>query len=120
MEMEFEYFADKGIVFCRTNGLYKSENGMTLLIELFNWMNTYESKKCLIDHSNTEVVLNTTTSYDRPHDFKKLGFSSTACGAIIFKELNKDCYFYEDVCQNRGWNVKVFDNYEKAMNWLMK
>lgn len=30
----------------------------------------------------------------------------------------RDGQFYEDVCVNRGWNVKVFANRDDALAWL--
>jgi hypothetical protein len=34
--------------------------------------------------------------------------------------LHEDFNFFENVCINRGWNVKLFDNKEDAIEWLLK
>jgi len=118
--MEFEYIEDQRVVLCRTFGHYELMNGVELLKELVLWLKKNNCKKCLVDHSAATVSMSTTVSYSRPNEFKNLGFNNTSSGAIVFKELTQECYFYEDVCQNRGWNVKVFDNYNEAMDWLIK
>ena len=31
----------------------------------------------------------------------------------------RDAQFYENVCVNRGWNVKVFTQRKPAIDWLL-
>jgi len=35
-------------------------------------------------------------------------------------EARKDAQFYETVCRNRGWNVKIFEKRDDAVTWLGK
>lgn len=32
----------------------------------------------------------------------------------------KDVEFYETACVNRGFNVKIFNNYQQAVEWLLE
>jgi hypothetical protein len=46
--------------------------------------------------------------------------SSIAVVTPKSKEGIRFTKFYETVCVNRGWDVKIFDEREDAIEWLLK
>ena len=50
----------------------------------------------------------------KAHPANKLALLVPAQGKMWY-----DAQFYEDVCVNRGWNVKVFTQRSAAINWLI-
>ena len=53
-------------------------------------------------------------SVNLPHDMKE------AIVLPISSEAVSDLQFYETVAQNRGYNVRVFNNRTEAVGWLKK
>lgn len=116
--MEFKYLEQEDIVMCQVSGKYEFTQKSDLIEQLNTSMKEHNCKKCIIDYRHSDVILNTFVAYNRPETFQEIGFDNKAAGAIVFKNLTKECFFYEDVCQNRGWNMKVFDDYDQALKWL--
>ena len=120
MNIEFKFLESKGIVVCKVIGGYDFSKKADFILELASEMKKHKSKKCVVDFSNADVIMNTIIFYERPQLFKEIGFDNMAKGAIVFKTLTKECLFYEDVCQNRGWNMRVFSTFNEALQWLSK
>ncbi len=61
--------------------------------------------------------------YEVPRLFERLGLPRTLREAIVAPALSTfaaDVQFYEDVCSNRGWMVRVFPDRTGALAWLAK
>jgi hypothetical protein len=59
--------------------------------------------------------------YNLPKVYDEIGASRLNRLALLIKADSPDAAvfrFYETACRNRGWNVKVFTNYDEAMAWL--
>ena len=58
---------------------------------------------------------------DLPGLYERIKVSRSIKVAVLLSEdaaTNEDIRFYETVCLNRGWNVKVFSNQDSALVWL--
>jgi hypothetical protein len=54
--------------------------------------------------------------------YEKNNIPRTMKGAVIFPLLNPDdekVKFYQTACLNRGYNVRIFNIYEDAYDWLV-
>ena len=52
---------------------------------------------------------------------EQLGLPRTLREAILVPPATlapQDVQFYEDTCRNRGWNVRIFTERERAFEWL--
>jgi len=81
------------------------------------------TKLFLIDASKWKGGASVVGLYDRPALYEELGFERDSKGALILppsgsKEA-EDAKFYETVCANRAWQVRVFSDRQKAINWLI-
>ena len=68
-----------------------------------------------------EGALSTTETFKLPNDHfnrlrKKVAITHNA---IVDNEITEDRHkFFENVSQNRGFNIKIFKDIEKALEWL--
>lgn len=81
-------------------------------------------KKCLLvltDLREMTVTPSILNVYDSINMFEKMGIDSRTSEALILPEnkfVEKNIRFYENACQNRGYNVRIFYNREDALTWL--
>jgi hypothetical protein len=72
----------------------------------------------IFDHRETNVIARTMQSNDRSTVYEEIWGDRSTREAIVLRELNKDFQFLETVCRNRGWNIRIFDDYDAAVDWL--
>ena len=78
----------------------------------------YNCSKCLVDHRGDEFIGGLLHAYGRPELWHSLGIKRSIKVAGVFNKITKQIHFLELVLRNRGWNVRVFTDYETALNWL--
>ncbi len=71
----------------------------------------------------TAIIHNTTAFniYEMPRIFDAQNIDHRIKEAVLLPEeaaARKNLAFYETVCRNRGYNVKVFDTRAEAIDWL--
>lgn len=81
-------------------------------------------KQCLLvltDLREMTVTPSILNVYDSINMFEKMGIDNRTSEALILQEnkfVEKNIKFYENACQNRGYNVRIFYNREDAIAWL--
>ena len=118
MNRKVEYLNAENIVVARTSGSYALETEIETLKEVIALLNQHDCDKCIFDHRETTVIARTMGSFSRPGLYEELGLKRSVNMAIVAQELNDDLAFYENVCVNRGWKVRLFDKYNAALEWL--
>ena len=118
MSAKFEYLQEDKILVIRPPDTYILNSEVDLLKEIVIKANEYNCSRIFVDLRATTVTFKTITTFSRPKLFEELGFGRTWKGALVFKKLDNETAFYENVFQNRGWMMGVFDDYDTAMNWL--
>lgn len=118
MSKKFEYLEDKDIVLVTTSGSYELEAEVETVRKAISKLKEHNCNKCIFDHRATNAIARTMDSYKRPTEYEDLGLERNVRTAIVFRELNEDLKFYETVCKNRGWNVRIFIDYDAAIDWL--
>lgn len=77
--------------------------------------------RVLIDYSAAQVEVPLSSIYQLPDIYDKSGVSRQTKVAVV---MPKDKYkieafeFYEDICLNRGYRVKLFESTAAAQEWL--
>ena len=117
---EIRYLEDTDIVQLRTSGTYDLEAEVDTLKRMASRLKEHNCNRCLFDHRQTKVIARTLNSYERSALYDALWGDRSTRAAIVFKEINKDFRFLETSIRNRGWNVRIFDDYDAAINWLSK
>lgn len=118
MNRKVEYLNAENIVVARTSGSYALETEIETLKEVIALLNQHDCDKCIFDHRETIVIARTMGAFSRPGLYEELGMKRSVNMAIVAQELSDDLAFYENVCVNRGWKVRLFDNYNAALEWL--
>jgi hypothetical protein len=75
----------------------------------------------LVDLLDADLELSATELYSIPREWELAGSSRLSKLAIVVPEqrgMCKDVQFFEDVCCNRGWQVKAFRNRRHTIDWL--
>ncbi len=118
MPWTLTHLKEKGIILIQTSGRHQL-SGLTDMVKMISEkFREYNCNKCLIDHRKAEIILEITPSYHRTKLYSEVGFDAETKAAILLKKIADEDRFFEDVCQNRGWNLRVFDDHEAAMSWL--
>jgi len=104
-----------------TSGIANKEGSLNMARAIADTMRTHQMTKILIDHWNIEGVAGTTIEiYDRPTVFKLIGILlSIKIAEIIKPEHWEHFRFFETVCRNRGYQLSVFEDKDKALAWLL-
>jgi hypothetical protein len=77
--------------------------------------------RVLIDYSAAQVEVPLSAIYQLPDIYDQSGVSRQTVVAVV---MPKDKYkieafeFYEDICLNRGYRVKLFESTSMAWEWL--
>lgn len=67
--------------------------------------------------------LSTAEIFSVPKDWEAAGIDKESILAVVVQKVAKsweDAKFYENVCRNRGWRVRVFKDRTEALAWLEK
>ncbi|HET7650250.1 MAG TPA: hypothetical protein VFL15_06090 [Gammaproteobacteria bacterium] len=81
----------------------------------------HDARRFLLDYSKTRVSAPLAEIYNLPDYYQKRGVPHTIRIAVVFPAdhyQHEKYEFYEDVCRNRGYTSRVFDNLEAAWAWL--
>lgn len=120
MEWNIEYQKEHGIVYIRLTGIGSDEVLQPAADECVAILNEHDSNKLLVDERDFTYNTSISNIYDSAEGMK--GISRTNKMAIVYSESpsNKSDYrFFETVSRNRGYNVRVFEDQQKAMAWLI-
>ena len=82
----------------------------------------YVERRCrlfLVDMTDARIVARTMDTFDSSNPPAELRVALRKVRvASLYPELTEDHRFLEDVAVNRGFQLRVFDNRNKAVNWL--
>lgn len=120
MKWDIEYQKEHGIVYARLTGIGTDELLQQSADECVAIANKNDSNKFLVDERDLTYSTSISNIYDSAEGMK--GISRTNKVAFVYSESpsNKNDYrFFETVSRNRGYNVRVFENQQKAMAWLI-
>ena len=76
----------------------------------------------LSDLTDAQLDFSTVDIFNIPTEWEsadvKRGGGGLAVVVPADGSLKRDAEFYEDTCRNRGWNVRVFTDRRRAVEWL--
>ena len=115
-----KYLDEKDIVLFRTSGTYELEAEVETLKEIAAKLKKHNCNRFIVDHRETNVIADPVKSFERSALYEEIWGDRSTRAAIVFRELNEDYQFFETVVRNRGWNVRIFDDYDAAIGWLLE
>jgi hypothetical protein len=81
----------------------------------------HQTDRCVTDLTGLVDGPSVGDLYGVPKLFEQLGFPRSLREAIVSPTISAsagDVQFYENVCINRGWTVRVFPDRAQALAWL--
>lgn len=75
----------------------------------------------LVDYRGVDSIeLSTVDIYEQPQQMQRAGVPAGSRLAQVFREEHVETFrFFETVCWNRGYVVKLFSEPEPAQQWLL-
>ena len=123
MLREITYLEEFDVLRLRTSGVYRLDGEIETLKRLAAALKQRACRRLLIDHRRTEVITRTIDTLERPAEYEHIwGDPATVRSirsAIVFAEINESYRFLETVIRNRGWNTRIFDDYDEALACLI-
>jgi hypothetical protein len=110
---------DLNALYIKTRGTLTASSANEMIHVVVSEMRRYGCTSQIVDHRDTVLNLSVSEYYRRPNINEEIGISRAWKIAMVFRELNDDTHFMENVFRNRGYNFKVFDDIEQAKTWLI-
>lgn len=123
MSWETKKLKNEDIISTICSGNMNYENMVKMFSECIHAGKKNGITKYLTDNRNITFDLSTIDIYDLPKTFMKQGLELWSRVAVIVSSKsrkNEDFSFFETVSHNMGYNVRLFTNKDKALEWLKK
>lgn len=123
MPYEVVYLEELGIVLIKNIGELTYENFSKQSREAIELGRMKKAELFLSDCTKLIASASTIELYDFPEMYERLGMTRSSKIAVLISTDtagDRDLLFYETVCRNRGWQIKVFTIKQSAMEWLLR
>ena len=114
---------EDGIIVSRVWGSLNDDEVVAKALELVELIKQSGVTRWLSDFRETQAEVSIVKIYELPKLFEKLELPRTVRQALLLpltKHRKEDYEFYENVCQNMGYNFRLFENPEEARQWLLE
>ncbi len=79
----------------------------------------YNSGLFLVDHRMVQIAMSVLDTFSRPSELDALSFPRDSRVAQLYAEKDQATFqFLETVSVNRGYQIRVFKDFDLAMKWL--
>jgi hypothetical protein len=115
-------YMDEGIVRIRLTGPQTIADYRKQTEEALKLARSRNVELFLVDDQNARNTASALELFAMPAMYEELGAPRSAKVAIVMQHNSPsaaDIRFYETVCVNRGFNVKIFAAERAALAWLM-
>ena len=113
-----QYLLEEGIIRVHLQGKFDAQLLNMSTMKLVEEISHSNCNRILMDHREAMPKLPTIDLFDRPRIATEIGIKRTTKIAIVYSTREDDYRFIETVGTNRGFNVKVFSDYEDCIKWL--
>lgn len=123
MPYEISYREKSGVVVIVNEGELTYDELVRQSQEAINLARDKKSELFLSDFSNVKVRTNNIELFRLLDIYAEFGMSQTSRIAAVVTNMElkaEQLRFFETICLNRGWQVKIFLKRELALEWLEK
>ena len=106
------------LVMVKVTGTITAEPLRKMTSELRDTVQQNQSKKVLLDYTEAVSSLQPYEIFERPKVLQELKFPSAVKVAVLYRALNEDTQFLENVYRNKSFPVRVFSDRGLALQWL--
>lgn len=123
MPYTIHFLEDKRIVIIENIGKISSEEFEKQSVEALELGRNKNTSLFLADSTQIAGRITPLELLDFPDMYERIGAPKTTKLAVIIPEnliVQENIKFLETVCLNRGWQVKIFETKDLAIDWLIK
>lgn len=122
MPYTMEYLVEEGITLITNIGVLTYEDFMKQAREALDISRLKKCNMILVDCTSMITQAQVTEMFDTSAFYEAIGAPRENKIALVAPptgtKTEEDLRFYETVCINRGWRVKMFADKESAIKWL--
>jgi len=120
MEWTISFLAEQQIVVIQTQGIADETSSLEMVKSLPKAMRENQAMRCLIDHRELSSVSgNSIEIYYRSKEISEMSIpSEVKIAEVVPPDQRGHFGFLETVCRNRGFDFRIFNDPEPAMQWL--
>ena len=118
MEYQVEYDRRKKIVVTRVAGELTTEEAKKIIKKQVKLAREHHCEAFMSDFRDTVLRTSTVDIYYTPKAYEEAGLVNYHRRAFVIRNQQGDYDFLETVLRNAGWNVKMFTDADKAIDWL--
>jgi hypothetical protein len=123
MAWKVEWNQEKGFIHTVYSGVVTKQDLLDSMAETLILIEGKGPQKFFTEWISAFPKLSTTEIFAIPGEWEAAGIDKRSVLAVVVQKdikSQEDAKFYENVCQNRGWCVRVFDDSNAAIAWLKK
>jgi len=109
---------DLNALYIKTRGILTAQSANEMIGEVVSEMKRHGCNNQIVDHRDTVFNLSVSEYYRRPSINEEIGISRLWKVAMVFRALDENTHFMENVFRNRGYNFNVFDDIQQAEAWI--
>lgn len=121
MPWRVEYVPETGLVVVTASGEIRNEDATAQAAETFRLAKQNQVSVVLADYSDALSEVTLPSLYGLPDYYSQLGAPWHARVAVVLPRTRyrlESYEFFELVCKNAGYNVRLFETREAAEQWL--
>jgi hypothetical protein len=110
-----------GYLLCRTWDTLDDNEVVAMVMQAIKIMNQADLLQVLTDFREVTSMVTVNKLYELPELYDQVGVSRQMSMALLLPvtgHREEDYRFFENVCRNRGYNVRLFNDNEEAVRWL--
>ena len=121
MPWTVEYEPERALVVVTGSGKMSDEDASAQTTEAICYLKQNQANAILVDYSDAVSEVSLPTLYWLPDYSSELGAPWNLRVAVLLPPTRyrlESCHFFELVCKNAGYNVRLFATKEAAEAWL--
>ncbi|HON58047.1 MAG TPA: hypothetical protein P5040_03110 [Smithella sp.] len=121
MAWKVEWDKEKGFIHTVYSGVVTKNDLLDSMAQTLKMIEGKGPQKFFTEWISAFPKLSTTEIFAIPCEWEAAGVDKESVLAVVVQKNGQsrdDAKFYENVCRNRGWRVRVFDDRDAAIAWL--
>jgi hypothetical protein len=122
MAYEIKLIKDKRIIEIENKNEITNEDMITQTKEVIILQHEKHIFSILADFASVRVNTNISDVFQFPELYEQMGMDHKSKIAVFVSDIEiktEELQFYETICLNRGWNIKIFLDRKDAIKWLL-
>jgi hypothetical protein len=118
MTWVIQYDGERKLVLVTAQGSLQHEPLRRMTADVRDAIRQHGAAGVLVDYRQTVSSLEPYEIFERPRILKEVGFPTTVKVAVLFRILDENTQFLENVYRNKNFPVRVFADESAAVTWL--